>query len=155
MYDIAFTLKFITDDGHCHEIEPYARLMGQKSGSYTPQASGQMLFCWDNSYSWMSTKKVKYKVSARGSFDFGKAGQQRGDSPREKQRKEIQAAAAVAAVSAATNTITAEGTASTASSSSATTSPSASDHASSTSSTTRPFSFSAAEFVPGRKWAKK
>ena len=101
-YDIDFALKFITDDGRCREIVPCSRLSGGKSGSYTPHGPGQLLFSWDNSYAWMTAKRLRYKVSARASIDFGSTKKRRGSSPKEMERQMLEAAAAAAAaVSAA------------------------------------------------------
>ncbi len=71
-YDIDFSVELLpasgvrdSDPSRRVYLEPVARLKTSKGSFKSPGAGAKLLFRWDNNFSWMASKKLKYTVSCQ------------------------------------------------------------------------------------------
>jgi len=61
-YDVDFSARLITPDGKTTTIKHASRCTTSK-GAYTSDGEARVVFTWDNSYSWLNSKDIRYFVS--------------------------------------------------------------------------------------------
>ena len=61
---IDFEVHF-QEDGSDEKVELAPRTrVGEATGSHVSPAVGSYLFCWDNSFTWLSSKNLEYQIVA-------------------------------------------------------------------------------------------
>eukprot|EP00475_Leptophrys_vorax_P011926 TRINITY_DN18389_c0_g3_i1.p1 TRINITY_DN18389_c0_g3~~TRINITY_DN18389_c0_g3_i1.p1 ORF type:complete len:453 (+),score=59.84 TRINITY_DN18389_c0_g3_i1:253-1611(+) len=61
--DIGFSVDYTSDDGNKTHMVPYQKVE-KNEGSFNAPATGSYIITWDNTYSLMTRKVIRYKVGA-------------------------------------------------------------------------------------------